>query len=39
MYEEVRQHLKDMLDSGAIQESDNPFSSNVVLVRKQGWYS
>ena len=35
MYEEVRQHLKDMLDCGAIRESDSPYSSNVVLVRKK----
>ena len=35
MYEEVRQHLKDMLDCGAIRESESPFSSNVVLVRKK----
>lgn len=35
MYEEVRQHLRDMLECGAIKESDSPFSSNVVLVRKK----
>ncbi|XP_052777891.1 uncharacterized protein LOC128215224 [Mya arenaria] len=35
MYEEVRQHLKDMVDCGAIRESDSPYSSNVVLVRKK----
>lgn len=35
MYEEVRQHLKEMLKCGAIKESDITFSSNVVLVRKK----
>jgi len=35
MIEEVRKHLKDMLDVGAIRESHSPYSSNVVLVRKK----
>lgn len=34
-YDEVRQHLKDMLDSGVIRESHSPYSSPVVLVRKR----
>lgn len=34
-YDEVRQHLKDMLDSGVIRESHSPYSSPVVLVRKK----
>jgi len=35
MYEEVRQHLKDMITSDVIRPSDSPFSSNIVLVRKK----
>ena len=34
MYEEVKQHLKQMLDLGVIRPSKSPYSSNVVLVRK-----
>jgi hypothetical protein len=36
LIEEVRQHLKEMLDADAIRSSNCPFSSNVVLVRKKG---
>ena len=34
MYEEVKQHLKQMLDLDVIRPSKSPYSSNVVLVRK-----
>ena len=35
LFEEVRQHLKEMFEADAIRPSQNPFSSNVVLVRKK----
>ena len=34
-YEEVRKHLKEMLDIGAIRHSNSPWASLVVLVRKK----
>ena len=35
MYEEVRQHIKEMLETGVIRDSESPYSSNIVLVRKR----
>lgn len=35
MYDEVKQHLQDMIASGAIRPSNSPYSSGVVLVRKK----
>ena len=34
-YEEVRKHLEEMLDIGAIRRSNSPWASPVVLVRKK----
>ena len=34
-YEEVRKHLNEMLEIGAIQKSNSPLASAVVLVRKK----
>ena len=34
-YEEVRKHLQEMLDIGAISPSDSPWCSAVVLVKKK----
>ena len=38
-YEEVRKHLQEMLDIGAIRKSKSPWASAVVLVRKKRWES
>ena len=35
MYDQVREHLQQMLDSGIIRRSHSPWSSNVVWVRKK----
>ena len=35
MYEEVRKHIQDMLDIGAIRYSNSAYASPVVLVRKK----
>ena len=35
LYEEVRTHLKEMLDLGVIRKSQSPWSSSIVLVRKK----
>lgn len=35
IYMEVKEHLQEMLDIGAIRESKSPWSSNVVIVRKK----
>ena len=35
LYEEVKKHLKEMMDIGAIQKSSSPWASAVVLVRKK----
>ena len=35
IYNEVREHLKEMIDIGAIRNSSSPWSSNVVIVRKK----
>jgi hypothetical protein len=35
LLEEVREHLKEMIECGAIRPSNSPYSSNVVIVRKK----
>ena len=35
VFNEVREHMKDMLDMAAIKESTSTWSSNCVIVRKK----
>ena len=35
MYDEVKAHIQDMLDLGAIRPSKSPWASAIVLVRKK----
>ncbi|MCG7878320.1 MAG: hypothetical protein JAY78_18545, partial [Candidatus Thiodiazotropha taylori] len=35
IFHEVREHLKEMIEAGAIRPSTSPYSSNVVIVRKK----
>ena len=35
MYQQLREHLQQLLDSGVIRPSHSPWSSNVVLVKKK----
>ena len=35
MYEELRQHLSQLLEIGVIEESSSPYSSPIVIVRKK----
>ena len=36
LYENVRIHLKEMLEAGAIRESQSPYFSNVVYSEEEG---
>ena len=36
MYDDVKAHIQEMLDIGAIQKLHNPWTSTVVLVQKTG---
>ena len=35
IYDEVREHIQEMLDLGAIRPSNSPWASAIVLVRKK----
>ena len=35
LFEEIKEHLKEMMAAGAIKPSHSPYSSNVVIVRKK----
>ena len=35
LFNEIKEHLKEMLEAGAIRPSPSPFSSNIVVVRKK----
>ena len=38
MYDDVRAHIQEILDTGAIHKSHSPWASAVVLVQKKGWW-
>ena len=35
MYDELKVHIQEMLDVGAIQPSNSPWASDVILVQKK----
>ena len=37
LFSEVKAHLKEMLDLGAIRHSNSPWASAIVLVREKRW--
>ena len=38
MYDDVRAHIQEMLDIGAIHKSYSPWASAVVVGLKKGWW-